>query len=168
MKTKLAIVALAILAIVASQLPFVGPDARVILLPLGSLLIGWVMPAPGGGAAKIGPVALVLLLGACTPADRAGVPVLSTVDAIGRGVSKVLGWCDAAGADETTLARAVEAYEKRNYQDAVALAADMVRNLREAGADVPEDTELMLRLVEGAMAAQAIQDGMRALSGGPS
>lgn len=94
-----------------------------------------------------------------------GVPVLSTADAVGRGLSHVLGWCKDAGADETTLARALEAYERKEHAEAVSLAVDMVKNLRAAGRDVPEETEVLLRLAQGALAAQAIDDGMSALSG---
>lgn len=97
-----------------------------------------------------------------------GAPVLSTVDAVGRGVSNVLGWCEKAGADETTLARAHRAFEDRDYRAAVALASKMVTNLRESGAAVPEETEVMLRLAEGALAAQAIDAGMSAISDGAS
>lgn len=110
-------------------------------------------------------LALALMV-ACTPADRAGIPVLSQVDAIGMGVSRVLGWCEANGADAERTERARQAVAERDYRAAVALAADVVRELRAAGQPVPEETEVMLRLAEGAMAAQAIQDGMRALSGG--
>lgn len=104
-----------------------------------------------------------LLLGGCNPA--AFVPVLSTVDAVGRGLSRVLGWCDDHGVDAAKLAEAKKVAESKDYQQALVMAVELVSKARAAGEPVPEDIEVMLRLAEGAMAAQAIQDGMRALSG---
>lgn len=122
-------------------------------------------PAPekSGSGTLVSLVLLVSALG-CTPAQRAGVPVLSAIDAVGRGVSQVMGWCEDAGADRSTLARAQTAIEERDYAEALALSSEMVTRLREAGASVPEEVEVTLRLAEGALAAGAIQDGMRALS----
>lgn len=154
---------LQVLCYIAGDRGWLSPETAMAIM--GLLAVG----GTNGGhrlkrGAVVAAVAFLCAVG-CTPAERAGVPVLSTIDAVGRGVSKVLGWCDDAGADEKTLARAIAAYEQKNYREAVVLAAEMVKNLRAAGAEVPEETELMLRLVEGAMAAQAIDDAMSALSG---
>jgi hypothetical protein len=107
---------------------------------------------------------LVIILLSCTPAERAGVPVLSTIDAVGKGVAHVLGWCEENGAD---VEAARKAAADRDYVKAIELAKLVVAGLREAGQPIPEDTEVLLRLAEGAAAAEAIQSGMRALSGGP-
>ncbi len=115
-------------------------------------------------AAAVATAALLLLVG-CTPAQRSMVPILSTVDAIGMGLSRAMGWCEAAGADKTTLARARKAYEDQDYATATMLVSEIAAELRRNGADVPDDAFVTLKLAEGALAAQSIQDGLRALSG---
>lgn len=121
-------------------------------------------PKPGGGPGPIAGAGLLLLV-ACTPAQRALVPILSQVDAIGMGVSQVMGWCDKAGADRATLARAQQAVKDRDYAQAIVLASEMAAELRRHGEPIPDEAFVTLKLAEGALAAQAIQDGMRALSG---
>ena len=107
---------------------------------------------------------VVVVCIACTPAERAGVPILSTVDAIGVAASRVLGWCGEHEADAGKLLRARQAVKDRDYQVAFQLAGELVQELRDRGEPVPEETEAMLRLAQGAMAAQAIEGAMRALS----
>jgi hypothetical protein len=105
------------------------------------------------------------LTAACTPAQRAGIPVVSQIDAVGMALSDVLGWCDSHGADKGGLAEALRALQREDYSTAAAQTAVLMRDVGERE-HVPRDVVAMLRLVEGALAAQAIQDGMRALSGG--
>jgi hypothetical protein len=100
----------------------------------------------------------------CSPAERAGVPILSQVDAIGIGLSRVLGWCEGHRVDGPTLERARRAAADKDYGQALALTADLVAAARAAGDPVPEDVEVTLRLAEGAVAAHAVEVGMRALS----
>ena len=99
----------------------------------------------------------------CTPAERAGMPVVSTVDAVGKGLASVMHWCDDAGADPRAVLLAQEALERGHIHQAAAWSAIMLRELAKSEA-VPEDVVVTLRLVEGALAAQAVADGMRALS----
>ncbi len=111
-----------------------------------------------------------LLLGILVPCIACsslapGIPVLSTVDAIGRGVAHVVGWCEERGVEPATVASAKQAVADRDYRLALDLISRAVTASRKAGDPIPEDVEVTLRLAEGALAAQAIQDGMRALSG---
>lgn len=146
-------------------------EAIMLILGIGAPAVTLHMPVPQRAAVPPSGVVAVLLMvalaapmTACTPAQRSGVPVLSTVDAVGRGLSHVLGWCEENGADESRLAKAERATENRDYLAAIALASEMVRDARKEGAAVPEDVEVTLRLAEGLMAAHAIEQGMRALS----
>jgi hypothetical protein len=107
---------------------------------------------------------LVLGLLGCSPAQLAGVPALTTLDAIGRGVSVVLQWCQARGIQPETIASAQKAIAEKDYPYALDLLGRVVTASRAAGDPIPESVEVTLRLAEGAVAAQAIQDGMRALS----
>ena len=102
--------------------------------------------------------------GGCTPAERAGIPVLSQVDAIGMGVAQIVGWCEKRGVEPETVASALKAAQKRDYRTALALLGDVVARSRAAGDPIPAEVEMTLRLAEGAVAAQAIEDGMRAVS----
>jgi hypothetical protein len=108
---------------------------------------------------------LIFLLTGCS--SLRGVPVLSTADAIGRGAAQVFGWCDERGISPEKVDAGRKAIADRDYAAAVALASELVAASRKAGDPIPEDVEVVLRLAEGAMAAQAVADGMRALSGKP-
>jgi hypothetical protein len=107
-------------------------------------------------------VALLSLSG-CAALEK-GVPALTVIDAVGRGLSQVLGWCEKRGIDPTTVRDAEQAVAEKDYGRAVELAASLVEKSRAAGDPVPEDVEVVLRLAEGAIAAQAVQEGMSAIS----
>lgn len=106
---------------------------------------------------------LALALPACGSAAT-GVGVLSAVDAIGRGVAHVAGWCDERGIEPETVRTVYKAIDERDWRLALTEATRLVSAARARGDQVPEDVEVTLRLAEGAVAAQAIQDGMRAVS----
>lgn len=95
---------------------------------------------------------------------KTGVPMLSQADAIGRGLAHVVGWCDDRGIQPSTVAMAKQAIDERDYALAFELATRIVTASRAAGDPIPEQVEVTLRLAEGALAAQAIQDAARALS----
>lgn len=110
-------------------------------------------------------VALVasLTLG-CTPTQRAGLQkALSTADAVSRGVSKVLSWCEEHDASIDDVIKAHKALKEKNYLEAANLAAKIVEGVGEHEA-VPEEIAVLTALVRGAAAAQAIDDGMSAVS----
>lgn len=130
--------------------------------PLPWLMKKGGMPVVGGLL-----IFLVALVPACS-ARLNGVPVLSTIDAVGRGVSHVLGWCEERGIDPGTVQTAKQAVVDRDYGTALEIAKTLVQKSRAAGDPIPEQTEVLLRLAEGALAAQAVQDGMRALSSAPA
>lgn len=87
--------------------------------------------------------------------------ILTAADAIDRGAAQVLGWCEANGASPTDVAQAAAAAEKGDMAGAFTI---LDRLVAERGA--PQDVRDLLVLAEGAYAAKAVQDGMRALSGG--
>jgi hypothetical protein len=103
--------------------------------------------------------------GACTPAERAGIPALSTIDAIGMGVAQIAGWCEKRGIAPETVDKARKLAADKDYQGALVLLADLVTKSRAAGDPIPAEVEMTLRLAEGAAAAASVEAGMRALSG---
>lgn len=106
-------------------------------------------------------LALPLALGAegCTPA------ALSAADLVGRSAARVLGWCEnTPGANTSRLAQAKKAIEDEDLLTAAALLHQAVNELRERGKEPPADVAGSQMLL-GALAAEAIQNGMRALSG---
>lgn len=86
------------------------------------------------------------------------------MDAIGRGVAHVAGWCDERGIEPETVRTVYKAIDEKDWRLALAETSRMVSAARARGDQVPEEVEVTLRLAEGAIAAQAIQDGMRAVS----
>ena len=92
------------------------------------------------------------------------MPQLSVPDSLGHGLAQVLDWCDDAGGDTSKRELARRALEDRDYAAAFGLASQVIRELRGAGARVPKQIEVVLRLAEGALASEGLQDGMRALS----
>ena len=102
---------------------------------------------------------------ACTPAQRAGLPVLSTVDAMGVQLAQVLGWCERNDVDEAVLASAKRAAQQGDFGEAIDLAFVL---LHAAGLEqeVPREVVAMAELIRAAAAAESIQNGMRAVSGG--
>lgn len=118
--------------------------------------------ATKAGISIVGLVLAVFLLAGCSVLK--GVPALSALDAIGRGVAHVVGWCEDRGIQPATVETARQAIADRDYPTALDLATRLVAAARAKGDPIPEEVEVTLRLAEGALAAQAIQDGMRALS----
>ena len=111
-------------------------------------------------------LALVLLIAlsalGCTGSNSA-VPVLSTVDAIGKGVSKLLGWCEEHDVSIEDVLKAKKALDEGRYAEAATLAAKLVEAVGEHE-DVPDEIALLAGLVKAAAAAQAIDEGMSAIS----
>lgn len=115
--------------------------------------------------------ALVSLTG-CTPAEFqeakavvvAEVPVLAQVDAIGRVIAQAVGWCEVHGATPDTVVEAKKAIADKDLPTAVDVVRKMLIASAKAGVPVPADVVALVETAEGAMAAEGIQDGMRALS----
>lgn len=110
--------------------------------------------------------AVILLAGctsSCTPAQRAAlhVPALSQIDSIGMTVARVAGWCEDAGADVSDARKALD--EKDPYRAIEALRKSFAL-LATAGHPVPPEVVAAVNVAEGALAAQAVAEGMRALS----
>jgi len=107
-------------------------------------------------------LSLSLAVGGCTPA------ALSAADLVGRSAARVLGWCEnTPGANTSRLAQAKKAIEDEDLLTAAALLHQAVTELRESGKEPPADVAGSQMLL-GALAAEAIQNGMRALSTTPS
>jgi hypothetical protein len=101
-------------------------------------------------------------LTSCTPS------ALSAADLVGRSAARVLGWCEnTPGANSSRLAQAKKAIEDEDLLTAAALLHQAVNELRESGKEPPADVAGSQMLL-GALAAEAIQNGMRALSTTPS
>lgn len=113
------------------------------------------------GLALLVPLALGPGVAACSTLKDA-VPALTQADAVGRGVAHVLGWCDAQEPDAVTAAKIAAA--RGDYAQALQIAEGIVTRSREAGVEVPESVEVTLRLAEGAVGAEAVQNAARALA----
>lgn len=103
---------------------------------------------------------------ACTPAERAafGVPVLSQVDAIGATIAEAVGWCADHGATPDNVLEARKAIADKDPGAAVDVVRKMLEASAKAGEPVPPEVVALVQTAEGALAAQAIQEGMSAVS----
>lgn len=114
-------------------------------------------------------VLLVLLAvssSACTPAERAalGVPVIPQIDAIGSVLAEAVGWCADHGATPATVLEARQAIADKDPGTAVDVVRKMLEASAKAGEPIPPQIVSLVETAEGAIAAQAVQDGMRAVS----
>lgn len=108
-------------------------------------------------------VALVLMVSGCV-ALRSAVPILSQADAIGRGVSHLLGWCEDNKVSPAAIAEAERELAAKNYAAAIAAFEPALTRAIQRG-DVSEDVQAEYQLARGMAAAYAVEQGMRALSG---
>lgn len=115
-------------------------------------------------AATLAPLGIALGCGALQAAARDASTVLTTADAIGRGLSQVVAWCRANGVDAQLVANAERAIADKDYHSAIVITESIVAKARVNSADIPEAMEVTLRLAEGAIASESIAAGMRALS----
>lgn len=123
----------------------------------------------GSGAAGSLLVMLVplLLLGSvtsCTPAQRAGLPVLSTVDAIGIQVAHAMQWCDDHGVDQDLVQKVKHAADAKDFPTTIALLRKGFEVAAKNGQAVPAEIVATVDVLEQALAAQAVGEAMRALS----
>jgi hypothetical protein len=88
---------------------------------------------------------------------------LTAIDVIGRSTAKVLGWCETNAAGDSRLAQARDAYEKKDFLAAAVILQQVVADVRALGKEPSDDIKQSERLL-GALAAEGIQDGMRAVS----
>ena len=93
----------------------------------------------------------------CLPSDRSAVPVLSTVDAVGKGVSKLLGWCEEHDVSIEDVAKAQKALDEKRYAEAAVLAVELVEKIGQ-DEEVPAEIALLAGLVRSLAAAQALDD----------
>ncbi len=105
---------------------------------------------------------------ACTPAERArlGVPVISQIDAIGSTLAQAVGWCEDHGADRAAVDDARKAIQEKDLGAAIERIHVILQKSAESGEKIPVEVVALVETARGALAAQAIQDGMRALSTG--
>ena len=108
-------------------------------------------------------LALILAVVAVGCAPGSMGPVLSTVEAVGKGVSKLLGWCEEHDVSIEDVLKAKKALEEKNYVEAAAIAAELVQKIGE-NEDVPEEIAILAGLIRGAAAAQVIDESMSAIS----
>ena len=94
-----------------------------------------------------------------------GVPVLSALDAAGRGAAQVLGWCEDRGVDPSTVQQGYTAIKEEDYGTLYDVLRKAMAQARSKGHPVPEKTEILFELTQEALAAQGVEQGMRALSG---
>jgi hypothetical protein len=94
---------------------------------------------------------------ACTPSQRANVPVLSTVDAVGASVSRLLGWCEDHDVSLEDLDKARKALDEKRYAEAAALAAELVEKIGQ-DEEVPEEIAALAGLVRSLAEAHALDD----------
>lgn len=112
--------------------------------------------------------ALALLLAAtttgCFEPPKSAVPVLSAADAVRKGVSKLLGWCEEHDVSLEDVLKAKKALDEGRHGEAALLAVKLVEAVGEHE-DVPEEIAELAGLVQlAAQAAQAIDEGTSAVS----
>lgn len=91
----------------------------------------------------------------CSPSQRSHIPVLSTVDAVGQGVSKLLGWCEEHDVSLEDVAKVQKALDEKRYAEAAAMAAELVEKVGQSE-DVPEEIALLAGLVRSLAEAKAV------------
>jgi hypothetical protein len=91
----------------------------------------------------------------CLPSERSAMPVLSTVDAVGKGVSQLLGWCEEHDVSLEDVQRAKKALDDKRYAEAAALAAELVEKIGEHE-EVPEEIAMIAGLVKSLAEAHAL------------
>jgi hypothetical protein len=119
-------------------------------------------------------ILLALMLGAlliapgCSPAERAGIPIISQIDAVGMKAAQLLGWCESHGGDAVAVKRAADALADEDYITAIEETTRIVEALRRAGKPIPSEIEIGLRLAQGTLeglkTAQALENASRALA----
>jgi hypothetical protein len=109
--------------------------------------------------------ALVLLVGcAGLPPLPTTVPSLEALDAIGLTVQQAARWAQDHGASATNLEAVRAAFERRDPAAAVTVLRETFATIARNGYSVPPEMVALLDTAEGALAAQAVEAGMRALS----
>ena len=109
-----------------------------------------------------------LLALSCGPAATAAVAgIVQLVDTVGHAVASVAGWCDQ-NADKVAdakdrLTRAKQAVDDRDLLAASGLLVQLADDVEKTGPKMPDEVR-QARMLLGLLAAQAIQDGLRALS----
>jgi hypothetical protein len=103
-----------------------------------------------------------LILTSCSAADQARV--LTAADSMATATLHVLEWAKAHGIDAATVVEAAHAVAMKDYKTAVPLLAGIVDASIKAG-DVPDqDVQAFILLAEQIVAAQALEDGTKAIS----
>lgn len=114
-------------------------------------------------------LSLVVLLftAVCTPAERAklGVPILTQADAIAMTLAQAAGWCESHGADQAAVADAKKAIDEKDLARAVEVIRAILQKSAASGEKIPPEVVGFVDTAAGALAAEAVQNGMRALSG---
>lgn len=109
------------------------------------------------------PLPLIFLVGCSSlPSIADGI---KTADSVGRGVARVLSWCEQNGATPGDVLKAVENVRRGDYEEALRLAFLIVQELRRQGVEVPSDQAAILQLASELQAARAIEQAARALAG---
>lgn len=104
----------------------------------------------------------------CTPAQRAKltVPTLSQIDAIGSTIAQAVEWARDHGVDDELALQALQAISDKDPRQALDITRKMLEALAAKGEPVPPGIVALVQTAEGALAAESIQNGMRALSAG--
>jgi hypothetical protein len=116
------------------------------------------IPGEGGIVRLIFP--LVFLAGCSSHPGL--VSTLKAADSVGRGLARVLGYCESNGAD---ISSAVARANEGDLGGAMAIAQRLVAELRSKGVETPEDTKAILKLAQELYAAKAVEQAARALAG---
>jgi len=123
-------------------------------------------PSSGAtGAVASGLVAGYLgLVMACTPAQRASIPIVRDVDAVGITVAHVLGWCEDHGAPPDVLDQARAALNDKHTGEAIELAYQALKVAADHGENVPRELVAIVETARKAAQADAVAAGLRVLS----
>lgn len=99
----------------------------------------------------------VLTCLACSPSQLSAIPVLSTVDAVSKGVSRLLEWCEKYDVAPEDLIKIQKALDEKRYAEASVLIAELVEKIGQ-DEEVPEEIAMLAGLVRSLAMAQALDD----------
>ena len=107
-----------------------------------------------------------IMLSHCTPAQREklAVPTLSLIDALGSTIDQAAEWARDHGADEQLVLETLQAVSDKDPRRAVTIVRKLLEALAAKGEPIPPQVVALVQTTEYALAAEAIQDAMRALS----
>lgn len=142
-----------------SPLPYGNPKPDPLVPPIHiTIIVAVLVVGFGLGSAT--------MLQSCTPAWRQAlaVPVVSQADAIAMTLERAVDWAADHGVDAEAIQDARHVIATKDLGTAVELAKKLLEASAKAGEQVPPELVALVDVAEGALAAESVEKGMRALA----